>query len=423
MNCERFEALLMDYLEGTLTKEDSAAMDQHIKECAVCQKSLEDTRLLLQDLTSLDSAAQVPADWKASWREAVYREEKEQMQQTEVRKKTPWRAWISAAAAVIVLVTGSIAARKLVPGSEQNARGSTQANQAMKAPAPSPAENAADGFEAPSADMYMAAVPENGAGTERSSLFADTAQSKTVSSEPSSTQNNQGIKIIRNASYSLNTMRFDQDLEGLKALAASINGWVEYVDVTGDTTLGQIRRATLTLRIPTESLDSFKGGVGNYGRVVGSNESATDVSESYADTQMRLQTQKDKMERLRNLMNTTGELADLLAVENEIANTQYQIDSYESSLRGTDSRVNFTSVQVYLKEETAGEAASAKELTLSERIAKGFAAAIKAIGAFAQDLVVFLVMVLPVLIPAAVILFLIVKAHKRHKHTKQTKQQ
>ncbi len=420
MNCERFEALLMDYLEGTLTKEDSAAMDQHISECADCRQSLEDMRLLLQDLTSMDSTAQVPADWKASWREAVYREEKEQMQQTEVRRKTPWRTWVSAAAAIIVLVSGSIAARDWVPGTESP---ENNTNQAMKMSAQSPVAYDTGEYENQSADMYMATMPEAGGGMERSSLMADTALSKTASSEPASTQNNQGVKIIRTASYSLNTMRFDQDLEGLKALAASFNGWVEYVDVTGDTTLGETRYANLTLRIPTESLDSFKSGVGSYGRVVGSNESASDVSESYADTQMRLQTQKDKMERLRNLMTTTGELADLLAVENEIANTQYQIDSYESSLRGTDSRVNFTSVQVFLKEETAGEAASAKELTLTERIAKGFAAAIKAIGSFAQDLVVFLAMALPVLIPIAIALFIIVKVRKHHKNAKQTKQQ
>ncbi len=420
MNCERFEALLMDYLEGTLTKEDSAAMDQHISECADCRQSLEDMRLLLQDLTSMDSTAQVPADWKASWREAVYREEKEQMQQTEVRRKSPWRTWVSAAAAIIVLVSGSIAARDWVPGTESP---ENNTNQATKMSAQSPAAYDTGEYENQSADMYMATMPEAGGGMERSSLMADTALSKTASSEPASTQNNQGVKIIRTASYSLNTMRFDQDLEGLKALAASFNGWVEYVDVTGDTTLGETRYANLTLRIPTESLDSFKSGVGSYGRVVGSNESASDVSESYADTQMRLQTQKDKMERLRNLMTTTGELADLLAVENEIANTQYQIDSYESSLRGTDSRVNFTSVQVFLKEETAGEAASAKELTLTERIAKGFAAAIKAIGSFAQDLVVFLAMALPVLIPIAIALFIIVKVRKHHKNAKQTKQQ
>ncbi len=420
MNCERFEALLMDYLEGTLTKEDSAAMDQHISECADCRQSLEDMRLLLQDLTSMDSTAQVPADWKASWREAVYREEKEQMQQTEVRRKSPWRTWVSAAAAIIVLVSGSIAARDWVPGTESP---ENNTNQAMKMSAQSPVAYDTGEYENQSADMYMATMPEAGGGMERSSLMADTALSKTASSEPASTQNNQGVKIIRTASYSLNTMRFDQDLEGLKALAASFNGWVEYVDVTGDTTLGETRYANLTLRIPTESLDSFKSGVGSYGRVVGSNESASDVSESYADTQMRLQTQKDKMERLRNLMTTTGELADLLAVENEIANTQYQIDSYESSLRGTDSRVNFTSVQVFLKEETAGEAASAKELTLTERIAKGFAAAIKAIGSFAQDLVVFLAMALPVLIPIAIALFIIVKVRKHHKNAKQTKQQ
>ena len=419
MNCEHFEALLMDYLEGTLTKDDSAAMDKHIQECAACRESLESTCLLLQDIGQLDQDVQVPADWSISWREAVYREEKEHMQeQLETRKRTPWRTWVSAAAAAAVLVTGSLAAREWVPGTEQTPISYNQSAQS------SGEYDTAQEYENENADMYFAAVPEMENGAARGGFSADMALAKTSSpDEAAGTQNNQGVKIIRTASYTLATMQFDPDLNAVKDLTASLNGWVEYVDVSGDVTIGERRYANLTLRIPTENLDGFKSSVTQIGRLTGSNESATDVSESYADTQMRLQTQKDKMERLQALMQTTGELADLLAVENEIANTQYQIDSYESSLRGTDSRVNFTNVQIYLREETAGEAANSKELTLWERLAKGFDAAIKALGSFAQDLVVFLAMALPVLIPLAVIIFIAVKVRKRHKITKQTKQQ
>ncbi len=178
-----------------------------------------------------------------------------------------------------------------------------------------------------------------------------------------------------------------------------------------------MRFANLTLRIPTNSLNVFKDGVTQIGRITDSNETATDVSESYSDTQMRLKTQQDKMERLRALMNTTGELADLLAVENEIANTQYQIDSFESSLRGMDSRIDYTNVQVYLQEETAKDAASTKALTLGERIIQGLKATWQAIGEFAQDLAVFLVMVLPVLIPLALVLFIVLKVRKHRKGT------
>jgi hypothetical protein len=84
-----------------------------------------------------------------------------------------------------------------------------------------------------------------------------------------------------------------------------------------------------------------------------------------------------------------------------------------------DSRIDFTSIQVYLQEETAKDAASVKALTLGERILQGLHATWQAVCEFAQDLAVFLVMVLPVVIPAALILFIVLKVHKHRKQTKQ----
>jgi hypothetical protein len=416
LNCERFEALLTDYLEGTLTKEDKAAMDQHMEECAACAQSLADMRMLLQDLGSLDDSMQVPTEWSQSWRQAIRTEERTNMlKQSETRKKNPWRAWVCAAAAVVVLAAGSMAAREWVPAS--NRQQASENSVAMQ-------KTADSGEEMPvpapggTADMLYAATPEVG-GAARNSLMYSENQSMKEEAAPAAGVAVQGVKIIRTASYTLATMQFERDLEAVKALATTYSGWVEYASVSGDAAKGDMRYANLTLRIPTQSLDSFRGGVTSIGRVTDSNESATDVSESYSDTQMRLQTQKDKMERLRALMNTTGELADLLAVENEIANTQYQIDSYESSLRGVDNQVNYTSIQVYLQEETAKDAASTKALTLGERILRGLAATWQAICEFAQDLAVFLVMILPVVIPAVFILFIVFKVHKHRKLTKQ----
>lgn len=422
MNCERFEALLTDYLEGTLTKEDRAAMDQHMEECATCQKSLSDMRMLLQDLCSMDDSAQVPAEWSQSWRQAIRTEERTYMlKQSETQKGKPWRTWVSAAAAVVVLAAGSIAVREWVPATGQpqaDGNSVTIENSAIMQKSMDYAYDMAE--SAPQAsDMYLAAIPPDAGGTARSSLKYSESQSMEQEAAPTAGETAQGVKIIRTANFTLNTMQFEQDLEALKTLADSYRGWVEYASVSGDKTRGEMRYANLTLRIPTESLENFKGGILTIGRVTDSYETATDVSESYSDTQMRLKTQKDKMERLRALMNTTGELADLLAVENEIANTQYQIDSYESSLRGIDSRASFTSIQVYLREETAKDAAAIKTLTLGERILQGLAATWEAVVEFAQDLAVFLAMVLPVVIPLALVIYLVVKAHKRRKQTKQ----
>lgn len=416
MNCERFEALLDGYVMGTLSEQDAQAMARHAKECESCARKLEDTRLLLQDLDSLDSAAQVPAAWMEGWREAIRREEKTNMQkQTEpVQKRRPWRAWLSAAAAVVVLTAGSLAARDWIPKTDggQSAENGTVMMKAAGYAADM-ASGTADGLT-----WSAAHTPEAETPALRSSVTY-TAKESAAGDEAAADQTANGVKIIRTASYTLATMAFEQDLDALKTLAASYGGWVEYASVSGDAIKGDLRYASLTLRIPTESLNTFQSGITSIGRVTASNESAEDVSENYSDTQMRLATQQEKMARLQKLMETAGELSDLLAVENEIADTQYQIDSYESSLQGLDSRINFSSVQVYLREETAGESATVKDLTLIERIQKGLHATFEAMGDFFKDLAVFLVMALPVALPLFLVIFLVVKVRKHHKLKKQ----
>ncbi len=416
MNCERFEALLTDYLEGTLTSELAAEMAEHAKTCEACAKAEEDMRLILTDLAAMDTSVQVPTEWSQRWRQAVRDEEKTQMlkqEETRRRKPTSWRAWVSAAAAVLVLVAGSLTVRELIPQTMQEP--SADYSQALQKAGYDTFQEQPKMYADSNAGALPVPMPEMAADESAVSSLksADTAAAPAAGSTVN------GVKVIRTASYSLATMQFEQDLSAIKALAATYQGWVEYAGVSGDQTRGDTRYANLTLRIPTESLNDFRTGVTKIGRVTDSSESATDVSESYADTSMRLTTQQTKMERLEALLKNSGDLADILAVENEIANTQYQIDSYESTLRGMDSRIDFTKIDVYLTEETAKDAASVKNLTLGERIQKGFAASIKALGQFLQDAAVFLVMALPVILILALIALVIILVRRHHKrHTK-----
>ena len=417
MNCQRFEALLTDYLEGALTQDETALMEQHEKGCPLCAEEAKDMRQLLQDLTQMDDSAQVPAEWSQSWRQAIQKEERMQKQQ-ESGKPAPvrsgWRTWVSVAAAALFLTVGTLSVQNWVPMKE----GSRQSTQNYwTGDTYGYTENESDGgdslYRSESSSDMAAPAPMAGSGISLKSAEAP------QSNEQDAAEAIQGVKIIRTASYTLRTMKFDQDLESIKALTSAQGGWVEYVGVSGDITLGDTRYANLTLRIPAEKLDTFKSGVTQIGRVTDVSESASDVSESYADTTMRLNTQKVKMERLLALMENSGRLEDLLAVENAIADTQYQIDSYESTLKGLDSRINYSNVSVYLQEETAKDIANEKNLTLGERLQKGLMASLEAIGQFFQDMIVFLAMILPVALPLGVLIAILTRVLRRRKMKKQ----
>ena len=111
-----------------------------------------------------------------------------------------------------------------------------------------------------------------------------------------------------------------------------------------------LRTAYLTLRIPQSALDAYIAGTEGLGRITSRSESAQDVTESYQDTAARLETQKALLARLQALITESADLSDLLELESQIADTQYQIDRLQASLNSTDRQVSYSTVNITLKD-------------------------------------------------------------------------
>lgn len=358
-------------------------------------------------LTDLYGIA-IPDGYRAGWRAAIRREERIPMKQPTTRRNF-WRVALPVAAA-LVLVIGALTAGNLIPtvvtdtlysegaplpaaqdvlltrgagdtagvpqsiGGMQRMETDTQANESMAAmPSVTPY----------SADNGAAATPANGEAAAQGSA-----------------------KIVRTAEFTLATNAFEQDTQALEALAGSLGGYVSSVSASGEASSRMDRVAYYSLRIPSDRLNDFLRDVAGIGRVTSRYETATDMSTQYADTELRLTTQTQKMARLQQLLTQATDVSDLLEIESEIADTQYSLDSLESSLRAIDRDVAQTEVSVTLREQSAGDTAQAVELTLWQRIGGGFVASLKGISGFLQNLLVFLALALPAAALLAVVVLL-----------------
>lgn len=268
-----------------------------------------------------------------------------------------------------------------------------------------PEETGAVTYKARSAAAPEAA-PAAGAGVLTTGTTSDAVA---VSEVPA------GRHIIRTASLNIVTPGYDLSLTNLRAMCEAEGGWVEHssewVDSSG------VRHASLTLRIPQESLDGYLAGTEDCGRITGRSETATDVTASRQDTQTRLNTQLALMDRLQAMVPQAETLPDLLALEEKIADTQYNIDVLTASLADTDQQVAYATVTISLHEELTPDITDTT-LSLGDRLRSGLQLGWEAIVSFAQDALVFLVAALPfigVVAALAVILFIIRKAGRRKK--------
>ena len=398
MDCTEFSNLLDALMDGTLPEEDASRMRRHAAECPACAAMLT----LRQDMKKLDAEIETPEAFSSSWREMV----REEGAMEEKKKRSfPLRGWAAAAAVLIFVVGGTLANRNALP-SRQSARqdavmAEKSAGGGEMALRSSLAAGSASNFsyDTGALDDYAAEAYE-GAGYEE--MEADEAQRQE--------------KIIRSASFTVKTTHYDADLERIQQLTEDHGGRVEYLSASGDASSGQNRSASLTLRIPAQRLDDFLAGVQTIGSVTAMTQEMEDVSDSYYDVATRLKTQQEKMNRLQAMIASAEDVSDLIEIESAIADTQYYIDRYTGQLKSYDSRVNYSTVQVSVRETKVTET---KEVTLGERIAEGFTDSMRDFGWFLEDMAVFLVAALPWIASIAVLVIVVCVIVRKRKNKKQ----
>ena len=87
-------------------------------------------------------------------------------------------------------------------------------------------------------------------------------------------------------------------------------------------------------------------------------------------------------------------MSDLLALETQLADTQYNIEQLESTLADTDQQVNDATVRVTLNEEAQPDLRD-ETVSLGDRIKGALSTGWRAFVSFLQDCVVFLTAALP----------------------------
>ncbi len=329
------------------------------------------------------------------------------MQKNENRKFN-WKAWAAVAAVLIFVLGGTLLTRDDLP-----ARRTGKSSESTASDAGAYKTYAASGIAGGAANSYDSVAYDADMAVDEEMAFPTEMNEAASSGRRADESAAREEKIIRSASFTLKTVAYDADLESLQQLTASVGGRVEYLSSSGDQKSGQLRRASLTLRIPSSRLDEFLAGAEQIGDVTAMTQEMEDVSGSYYDIQSRLETQQEKMKRLQNLMASAQDVSDLIEIESAIADTQYYIDLYSGNLKNYDSRVAYSSVSVSIQETRVTEITT---VTLGQRILTGLQDSLEGLGEFLEDMLVFLVAALPWLAILGIVILivrLIVKRRKR----------
>ena len=155
--------------------------------------------------------------------------------------------------------------------------------------------------------------------------------------------------VIRTGQTSVEVDSLERAVAQVRLLAGRVGGYV--ANTTMQTGRGQLRSATLEVKIPADRFDDGLGGLSALGKLESVNVNAEDVGEEFTDVTARMGNARRLEARLIELLATrTGKLKDVLDVERELARVREEIDRYEGRLRYLRAHAVLSTLTIYVHE-------------------------------------------------------------------------
>ncbi|MFK7950640.1 MAG: DUF4349 domain-containing protein [Saprospiraceae bacterium] len=143
-------------------------------------------------------------------------------------------------------------------------------------------------------------------------------------------------KIIYNASMRIEVDEIDNQTKDVIAKAKAQGGYMVSSDIDN-----------VSLRIPAEKLTSFMDEIGTMGEVDSRNVYSQDVTEAYADMEIRLENAEKTRKRYLELLNKAEKVSDILEIERELERLNNEIERLKGQRKSYDTQVQYSSVNIY----------------------------------------------------------------------------
>lgn len=238
-------------------------------------------------------------------------------------------------------------------------------------------------------------------------------------------------KIIYTGYVNIETTAFDASLTALEQAVTEAGGFVQDSSVEGysrtnsdGTTTVVDRWASYTVRIPADQFTAFMAMADGLGNVTSSSKNAQNVTSQYTDYEARLDTLYTQEERLLAMLEESGDLDSLIALEARLSDVRYEIESIERNLRNLDQKLAYSTVNLTLQEVEIYTPTVPINRTFGEKLSDAFADGWSGFVRGLQNLCFGLAAALPVLVLLvilAVLAIAVVRKVRRQRRARKNR--
>ncbi|MDR1795892.1 MAG: DUF4349 domain-containing protein [Clostridiales Family XIII bacterium] len=213
-------------------------------------------------------------------------------------------------------------------------------------------------------------------------------------------------KITFSASFTLNTKNFDEDYQKINKLVGDAGGYIASENSDGGVNSynqSYGRTTTMSLRVPVAKYDGLVSGLEGVGELVNKQKSSEDLTDSYFDTEARIQMLEMRRDRLVGYLETATVAEDIIVFEQELSQVLYELDQYQGSLRKMDNLVDYATVDLSLYELITPETIGPDGEPLGDRASQAMSLSATGVKEFLENAAVFFAGAAPVIGLIAVI--------------------
>ena len=234
-------------------------------------------------------------------------------------------------------------------------------------------------------------------------------------------------KIIYTGYGEIETIDFDVSVEHVYVMVERYGGFIQSSYVTGKDYDSQyygkdsFRRAHFAIRIPKDKYTSMTDNLTELGNVTYSSNEAQNITSSYVDTESRLKAYRTEEDRLLAILEKADTVADMITIEDRLSTVRYNIESLTSQLKNWDSQVNYSTVELELREVKELSDEPVLKETFWDQIKRGVTSSVKGLISFSRYAVIFIASALPILaVPVIiVVVVLLIRANRKRKKAKK----
>ena len=413
MNCDDYRRLC--YLQDQLTPEERKALMEHLDTCPSCRKLYDEVEGMREAYGALQDEPN----------EMVHGLLHQVAAAKPKRHRRSAGRFVTIAAALVFLIAGTAifdAAGLLQPKNEKYALSEGGYDYTGGA-ANYAAQNDSAADSAAPMDRAPAAGGETENATAEGALSDEAPQHSMEKSEDSdSGAAIHGDKLIKNANLYLESSSFEEDVGTLEQKIGELGGYVEHTSTDGialekDPEYGG-RSASYVLRVPKDSYERMIEEASKLGQLTSKTEDVVDATQDYRDMELRLEALRAQHEQVLKLLDQAETLEDVMTIQSELNDLQNEIDMLTGNLKYYDQMVEYSTITVNIREVSDSTMPAAIDPNLGERIQRVFVDSWNSLVKFAENMVLFLVIIVPylaVVIPVGIIVWLIVRAVKKRR--------